>query len=469
MIPKKRFETIQELKDFLYNSVESDGRSDLSGLEEEIILLKKDGKPFDLDKYQSFVRSLVSNLPEGKLEFDESLIGKSHLVKGGTSKIGSIKPETNTTLIEFAHKPSKTSHELYKQSNFLKNALKESTSDFDCCLLGYGLVPSMEWSDFWTYNAIIPYKSMSYSYDNMVSHKNIEHSKVVYGTASIHHNMGFQDPEAMTKYYQMVLMLQPTMISMMANSSLWNHKPAKYEGKEVLSYRSLMQLEYGKITLNGIKDYLYPEGILSKRLDFSQMLDILFDCPLHRTYVGGEKEYVGGLTMREYLNHGYKICNNLFFPEENSIDMMFRVPMTDVRMSLIENPRVETRCHDAISMEISIGIDAFYRGLKENIETAYDFIMSLDLLTLMDRRYSSAIYGLKTNIIHVCKSIKTQNDFSKVLLEISYDGLKKRNLNEEIFLGSIHRIIDSGKTHAEIVLDEMKKKSIFNIGKYYKC
>src|SRR5688572_17866210 len=150
----KKFETARDLKGFLHNCVVSKGSPDTSGIEEEIVVLKENGKPFSLEEYQSFVKELVLGLPGGELAHDENLTGTIPLIKGGRTEIGSVNPETNTMLIEFAHKPVTTSHELHQQSQSFGAILKKTASRNGCYTLGYGLVPSIEWDDFWTYQAI---------------------------------------------------------------------------------------------------------------------------------------------------------------------------------------------------------------------------------------------------------------------------------------------------------------------------
>lgn len=445
----KEYANVRALKDCLYQSVRANGNGALGGIEEEIVILKPTGKPLSVPDYERFITALAEKLPDGQIIWGKNILTGHDMVEGAHSTIGDIRPETNTTIIEFSHKPASSSHDIYRQSLAFHEVLKAQAKEDALLVLGCGVVPTIAWEDFWSYDAIIPHGNLRYSWGNMQRRERIEHSKTVFGTASIHHNLGFDDPEKMARYFQMALRLQPTMIALCGNSPFWDGQIMRTPQHEPLqSYRSQMQLNYGRIWGVDTLNYLYPDSLLDTGLDFDGLMDAYLHAPLDRTFVNGVKAPVGALTMAEYVTHGYEAEGQRHFATRQAVNMMFRVPITDVRLSPMDGPRVECRAHDTVSMKVSCAIDAFYRGLNAQLDDAMTLVKGISPDEIRRQRADVCVHGLRTSLDHPDAAITTQSDLAQALIDVSAAGLRARGRGEEALLEPLRAIVAKGHNPA---------------------
>jgi gamma-glutamylcysteine synthetase len=423
-------------------------------------MLSKEGKPFTFEQFQGLMSDFIPGLPNGKIRTGKNIIDGSPMILGGESSLGSIQPETNTTLIEFAHTPQDATWKINEQSRLFCDHLKHFAHNSEIAVIGSGVVPTICWNDFKRYQAIMPHATFPYSWEHMNNNTRPEFCRTVFGTASVHHNLGFNDPEQMAVYMTTTLRLQPTMIALNGNAPFWNGARAfNAEGLPLLSYRSDLQLEYGKIYGTDGLRYLYPDALINPQANFAQIINYYLDAPLDRTMVEGVKRYVQGLTMREYINHGYSHNGKLHLPDIAAIDMMFRIPIMDVRPSMISAPRVETRAHDCVSHHMAVALDAFYRGIAQNLEEAKDLVSGIEYNEIRRQRKGVCVHGLGMPLIHSNPDIKTQQDLAIRALNIAETGLSMRGLQEEQFLAPLHVIAETGQNPAQSLLSALEAKS----------
>ncbi|MDD3287578.1 MAG: hypothetical protein PHX43_01040 [Alphaproteobacteria bacterium] len=450
------FQKCSDLKNFLWCKISQNGTPDLGGIEEEIILLKRNGMPISWKRHQKFIADLALALPNGTIRNDRDVWG-NNMVFGGESSIGRLQPETNSTLVEFAHAPVPDSWTLYLQSQEFLFALLMEARRSDFVVLGAGIAPTMCWDDFYRYEAIMPHATFPYSWEHMKNKTRPEYCRTVFGTASTHHSLGFNKPDIMMEYLKTALRLQPTMIALTGNSPFWARERARDKnGRTLLSLRSYLQLDYGRtFGIDGIK-YLYPDQLLDAKISFEQVIDYYLDSPLDRTFINGEKAYVGSLSMRQYIEQGCIREGRRFFPKADAINMMFRTPIVDVRLSMINAPRIEARCHDCVSHHVSVAIDAFYRGIAANLDEASSLLAGITPQETRRQRKQVCYTGLDTLVAHPMSCIKTQQDIALKMLSISQEGLVARGLNEESLLTPLQYIAESGKNPAQEVLRNVR-------------
>jgi gamma-glutamylcysteine synthetase len=359
LLKNDEFRSPKAVVDFFRSEVTKNETPDQAGLEEEIIVLDHEGKAISHERFQEFLWDLISALPQGLAIAGTHIDGSTIPVLMGTFSDGSIQPETNTSLVEFAHNPCDSAWGHFIQSRRFSKQLHATAANHGLYVVGSGAVPTMSWGDFQRDDIIIPNSSFAYSVQHMRQGTRPEYCRTVYGTAGIHHNMGFNDPELMAQYITTSLRMQPTMIALLGNSPFWDSAPAYNGGRPIVSYRSLAQINYGKIFGSGDGvSYLYPDFLIDQSADFAAIINGYLDLPLDRTIVAGQKQPCPGLTMRHYLN-GYAVDDRVHYPSVAALIMMIREPIVDVRPSFVgAASRVETRSHDCVSQHCAVAIDA---------------------------------------------------------------------------------------------------------------
>ncbi|HAX90586.1 MAG TPA: hypothetical protein DCY07_00030 [Rhodospirillaceae bacterium] len=448
--PVRPFPTSSSVVDFFRNQITHNGDPALAGLEEEIIVVDQTGLPINHNRFQEFLGDFIRALPDGEVIAGPSVHGDIIPVLRGSFAGGLVQPETNTTLVELAHAPARTAWGCFEQSRDFTRQLMQTASAHALLVLGGGVVPTISMEDLLSHDAVIPNADFIYSWTHMTQGTRPEYCRTVFGTASIHHNMGFNDPDVMARYISTSLRLQPTMIALLANGPLWNNRLATIGGRQLLSHRSDVLLDYGNIYgyRDGL-DYLYPDFLLDPNATFESIVDGYLDTPLDRTIVGGRKISCNGMTMREYFA-GYSMNGQTHYPDEAALTMMIREPIVDVRPNFTGSaPRVETRAHDGVSQHVAVSVDAFYRGIAANLGAARVLTSGMDASEVRLARTMTCRQGLQTPLFHADPAITTQQDMAVSLLQIAEDGLLMRGYGEETLLAPLWTLATSGKNPAQ--------------------
>ncbi|GEM_PF-3361160 len=448
----RRFASAEEVGSFFYSEIIRNGTPELSGVEEEIIILSQNGKPILHDEFQVFLQDLLRALPNGQATPGRTLSGDVLPVLKGTFNQGHIKLETNTAVVEYAHAPRDNVWALCRQSNDFLEILERVATKHGLILLGSGVVPSVPWEDFKKY--AIPSEDFAYSWNHVQTNTRPEYCRTVFGTMGIHHNMGFSDPELMARYTTTVLRLLPTMMAIVGNSPIWDFQHSHDEqGQPLLSHRGHIQLKYGAVFgMDGL-EYLYPDFLLDKDATFESIVRGLLNMPLDRTMANGEKIYCGKLTMAQYLQNGIIYNEERVFPNIDTLTMMLREPISDIRLSMTGSaPRVEARAHDGVSQPVSIALDAFYRGVLANLDEAQNLMSGLEKNEVRKQRIQVCRKGLASPVTHRDTTIKTQRDLALQLLGCAEDGLIQRGQCEEVFLNPLFALAETGVNPAQRML-----------------
>lgn len=454
------FREENEVIQFLCGQIEQNGDPTLSGLEEEIVVVTQDGKPLPHKEFQRFLGGLIRSLPEGEILSGRSVNGEELPVLRGIFKDGWIQPETNTTLVEYAHKPTADSWACYRQSKNFSKILAETAERHGLYVIGAGVVPTISWEDFICCDAVIPNADYVYSWTHMTQGTRPEYCRTVFGTASTHHNMGFNDPERMARYMSTVLRLQPTMIAMTSNAPIWNNERAGNGKGPVLSHRSVAQIEYGLLFGACGVDYLYPDFLLAPDIDFTTVVRGYLAMPLDRTIVNGQKVHCGPFTMAQYMREGLADDEGVVrYPDEAAITMMFREPIVDVRPAMTGSaPRVEARAHDCVSQPVAVALDAFYRGILAKLDETYELVSGMEACEVRAQRLRVCFKGLAAPLAHADPSIKTQQKLALQALALAEEGLKTRGCGEEQLLSPLWVVATSGNNPAQRLLKVWQPK-----------
>jgi gamma-glutamylcysteine synthetase len=174
--------------------------------------------------------------------------------------------------------------------------------------------------------------------------------------------------------------------------------------------------------------------------------------------VRGMEVDCGNLTMLDYLK-GYERDEGIFFPNAIALNDMLHDPIIDVRASMVWGPRVETRAHDCVSSQVSVALDAMYRGVDQRLDQVQDLMRGMTGREIQRQRIQACWHGLATPVAHVDDTIKTQQDIARRVLEIAAEGLRERYLlglspkgDERVLLTPLQQIANTGINPAQEML-----------------
>jgi gamma-glutamylcysteine synthetase len=460
--------------EYLGRKIQKHGQMNIGGIEQEIQGLESDWKHPFYDTYDQARQLLLRKLPAArdaiylprKSEFETKqerlkrqagetfredlfLSGKAII-----SNLGALPPEVQP-IFELAHMPASNSWDIRDQSQRFSAALKQVAREKGLMLIGAGAVPTMSWQDFRHPDALSPFPHHKSWADLMTNDEKPEQCRTVFGTASVHCNIGFKDPERMTRYARAALRLQPTMIALLGNAPLWDGQPYRQDGRDILSYRSHVQLAYGDSLAIGGMNYLYPDFLLDPKAKFHDIVLGYMNLPLVRTTLpeGNHRLDVecGDMTMMNYLE-GYEYGGKTYHPDEVAMNEMIRDMVVDVRPSMMVGPRVETRAHDSVSEPVAVALDAFYRGLEQNLDDFHDLMIGMNAHGVRWQRQQVCWDGLQSRLRHTDDTIHDQQDLALRVLRISEKGLRERGLQEETLLAPLWVLADSGVNPAQRML-----------------
>ena len=434
--------------DFLAACISQFGTPGFGGPEEEIPVLDRNGKLIPYDQFKKFVSAVARELPGYNELISQSREVKAALDEHGKMAfpIGSIEPEVYT-LIEFAHAPQLNAKLIDLQSSLFSKALTTVAEREGWVVIGAGALPTVAWDDFRTCNAITPLKDGSNWDRLMLRGERPDDCRMVFGTASVHHNLGFNDPERMARHITTMVRLMPTMIALLGNAPFWDSQIQASGDANLLTYRGKVQLARGV-------EYPYPDFLLDAEAKFHDIVLGYMKLPLGRTFIddgifrgnskiSGREVECGNLTMLDYFK-GFECKGQTYYPCAEALHMMLHGPIVDVRPSMIRGPRVETRAHDCVSRRVAVAIDALYRGLNELPDALQDLMRGMSHAEIRLQREQVCWQGLQSRVEHSDRSIQTQQELALRVLRIAEQGLMIRDQGEAGYLAPLKLIAATG-------------------------
>ena len=163
-----------------------------------------------------------------------------------------------------------------------------------------------------------------------------------------------------------------------------------------------------------------------------------------------------------YKNNKYLSSNGkrlLDIANEDTINLDdLKLHLSTIFTELRLKSYIELRSIDACEWDCHCAAPAFFTGIiYENLDETYDLIKNWKINDILNAYSTSHTKGLKTEI-----DSKSILYWSKIILEISRNGLKKRNFinkkgnDETFYLKNVEHILDSARTKAEDVLKNYK-------------
>ena len=259
---------------------------------------------------------------------------------------------------------------------------------------------------------------------------------MMFRTATIQANYDFSSESDMVKKMRVSQSLQPIIIALYANSPFVDGKITNYK-----SFRSFIWTKTDEKRC-GILPFIYENSF-----SFEQYVDYLLDIPMY--FIIRDNEYINmtKYTFRNFLEK--KVLKKI---EPNLED--WKIHLTTVFPEVRLKTFIELRGADGGPWSRVCALPAFWTGIlydKKNLNEIWTKISHWDYSDVGNFYENVRRDGLNT----FTPDGEKLSDFIKTILKKSGEGLVRRNVktdrgNESIFLEPLKKILESGKSPAEM-------------------
>ena len=329
--------------------------------------------------------------------------------------------------------------------------LKKIGDDFNFILLGLGVEPSLSLDELpW-----MPKQRYKIMKKYMPKVGTLGHH-MMKRTCTNQVNLDFYSENDMTKKYRLMLNLEGIATAIFANSP--------FDRKNISKYKSLRSHFWHHTDKD--RTGLLP-FVFNKSFTFENYVDYALDVPMY--FIVRNDEYIDmtKYTFRQFL----KEETDLEIKTEPTIN-----DWVDHLSTLFPQVRLkqflEIRSMDACSWDLICSQPAFWIGLLYN-ENSLDRTQELvEGWSQNDREYLNRI--APTDGLSGKFKEGTILDIALKLLEISKDGLEKRNIysnnkkyNETFYLKDLEKNLSNNQSPADVLIDKFNSKWDKNIKNIY--
>jgi len=376
-------------------------------------------------------------------------------IKEGKNILGLTKNKKNITLepglqLELSGITVKSIHETCSEVNLHLKELKIICDKLNIGLLGNGFIPVAKFKDI-KKSPKQRYKIMR-SYMPNVGMLGLD---MMHRTCSTQVNLDFINEDDYKKKTKIISKIIPISIALFSNSPFREGKLNKY-----LSYRSHVWQNTDK-NRSGI-----PKFFFEKSNSFERYADYALNVPMY--FVIRNKRYFDctGESFKKFISGNLKNLPRVLptlLDWQNHISTIF----TELRLKKY----IEIRSADSCSYAGICSTPAFWTGLlydEKSLNLAEDFTKNWSYDEVINAYYSVPKKGFRT----LFKG-KEMIFYAKKILEISFEGLKRRKIlsnkgnDETIYLKDIFNLINLKKNSAEILIDKYRKKWKYNLFKIF--
>ena len=268
---------------------------------------------------------------------------------------------------------------------------------------------------------------------------------MMYRTCGTQVNLDYSSEKDFIKKFRVSNSIVPILIALFANSSIVQKQNSNY-----LSYRS-------KVWQNTSRGGL-PESFFDN-MDFEQYADFIINFPI--LFLQKDNKYISGKNylFSDFMNGKISEIENKL-PNENDLSTHLSTIFTENRLKKY----IELRSMDACGWDCLCSGPAFNVGiLYGNLDEVFELISKWDKNKIINAYLDAPKKGFNTQLMG-----KDLFYWSKILLKISSDGLKKRDIigksgsNETNYLKHLEKIIDNKITNADHMIDKFSKKENLN-------
>jgi len=327
-------------------------------------------------------------------------------------------------------------HDTCREVNTHLRQVKSASDPLGIAFLGMGFNPKWSRSDMeWMPKA--RYRIMR----NYMARVGTMGEDMMSRTCTVQVNLDFASEADMVKKFRVGLALQPIATALFANSPFTEGRPNGY-----LSYRSRIW-EDTDPDRTGMLPFVFEEG-----MGFERYVEYMLDVPMYFVYRNGNYIDAAGQSFRDFL-----AAKLPALPGERPTIKDWEDHLTTAFPEVRLKRFLEMRGADGGPWGQLCALPAFWVGLLYHqpvLDAAWDIARDWSPEERLKLRHEVPRLGLQATVRG-----RTVQSLAFELIEMSSEGLRARNRldpagdNETGFLEPLQKIVESGKTPAEVKLD----------------
>ena len=443
MIQKK------DLLEYFFKGIKRKDSLKIGVEHEKFALNRKTHKPLSYDETCGINNIFDQLINLGWSPIKEGISGKTTALKRNSEFI-TLEPGGQ---IELSGAPLYNIHQTCTETTNHLNELKKISDKNNFILLGIGVEPNLSLDNFpW-----MPKDRYSIMKNYMPKVGTLGHHMMKRSCTS-QVNFDYFSEEDMINKFRVLLNFESVGTAIFANSPFDEGKPSKYK-----SLRSHFW-HYTDKDRTGIIPFVFD-----KNFNFETYTDYALNVPMY--FIQRNNQYIDmtGLTFNEFLKGKKNKTNNFFEPKlKDWIDHLSTLfPQVRLKQYL------EVRSMDACSWKEICSPAAFWTGIIYDDTSLKTSLMLMKDWTNEERSFLNL--NVPENGLNTKFRDKILLDIARELLEISEEGLKRRNklstnkkYDEAYYLLGIKDNIANGMSPADILLEKYYGDWNESVDKIYK-
>ena len=361
--------------------------------------------------------------------------GDNVIALGGVDGNVSLEPAGQ---LELSGAPLENLHQTCAETGRHLKQVKEIGAELGLGFLGLGMWPDKSREEL----PIMP----KGRYDIMLRHMprvGTMGLDMMLRTCTIQTNLDYSSEADMVKKFRVSLALQPLGTALFANSPFTDGKPNGY-----LSYRSHVWTDTDPAR-TGMLPFVFEDGF-----GYERYADYMLDVPMYFVYRQGKYIDAAGKSFRDFLDGNLDVYPGQK-PTIGDWNDHLSTAFPEVRLKSF----LEMRGSDGGPWNRICALPALWVGLLYDgtaLDAAWDLVKNWTIEDHQKLRDAVPREGLRAKL----PDGRPLNDLAKQVLDIASAGLSARGQvnsmgdNESGFLNPLRRIVDSGKTTADELLEK---------------
>ncbi|MFM5914090.1 MAG: glutamate--cysteine ligase [Chakrabartia godavariana] len=361
--------------------------------------------------------------------------GDNVIALGGVDGNVSLEPAGQ---LELSGAPLENLHQTCAETGRHLKQVKEIGAELGLGFLGLGMWPDKSREEL----PIMP----KGRYDIMLRHMprvGTMGLDMMLRTCTIQTNLDYSSEADMVKKFRVSLALQPLGTALFANSPFTDGKPNGY-----LSYRSHVWTDTDPAR-TGMLPFVFEDGF-----GYERYADYMLDVPMYFVYRQGKYIDAAGKSFRDFLDGNLDVYPGQK-PTIGDWNDHLSTAFPEVRLKSF----LEMRGSDGGPWNRICALPALWVGLLYDgsaLDAAWDLVKDWTIEEHQKLRDAVPREGLRAKL----PDGRPLNDLAKQVLDIATAGLSARGQvnsmgdNESGFLNPLRRIVDSGKTTADELLEK---------------
>ena len=355
--------------------------------------------------------------------------------------------------LELSGAPLTNIHETFNELDEHRSQISKEGSNLGLGFLGAGLTPDWSFDEM----PIMP-KSRYQIMKNYMPKKGNLGLDMMFRSTTIQVNLDYSSESDMIKKFKVSLALQPIATALFANSPFLDGNLTGYN-----SFRSHIWTDTDP-DRTGMLPFVF-DGEMS----YEKYVDYALKVPMYFIYRDGNYLDVSGSSFEDFLNGDLDE-----FPNEKPNIIDWENHLTTIFPEVRLKSFLEMRGADGGSFESVCALSSFWVGLlydSESLDSSFNLIKDFNIKQLQELRIEVAKNGLHS----IIEGIEIQ-EIAKKVLKLSREGLRNRNIlnengdSEEIFLDPLQKILSSGKSPSDDLIQKFSNnwnKNLVNMYKEY--